>query len=179
MANINWTLTWNTVAAISTALMAVTIIFTVIFAVKQLLSMKGTRCSDLLMELDQTWNSKEYIRSRKMIHDYSHSSNSEEAPQSLKEALKTFEETNAEEFFIMIRIANFFENLGFLGRKKYLDRKDALELFGDTAQNYWNLFSAFVSYQREEREEKQPRAWVYFEDLASRFTKVPDTKKDT
>jgi len=90
-----------------------------------------------------------------------------------------FDATNAEEFFVMIRIANFFENLGFLGRKKYLNKKDALELFGDTAKSYWNLFSAFVSYQREEREKKQPAAWIYFEDLAAGFTKKPNTKEDT
>ena len=80
-----------------------------------------------------------------------------------------FDEADDEEFYIIVRIADFFENLGFLGRKKYIIREDALELFGDTARNYWNLFSALVKYLRTERVNPQPGAWVYFEDLALGF----------
>ena len=171
MTNIDWALTWNAVLAISTAVMASAIIATAIFAVWHLLHIKKARYSDLLMRLHQIWDSKEYIRSRRMVNQYSSGSTPEEASQNLKESMKSFDEVDAEEFFIMIRLANFFENLGYLTCKGYLGRKHALELFGSAAKRYWSLFFGFVSYQRHERVQAQPDAWIYFEDLALEFPK--------
>jgi len=93
----------------------------------------------------------------------------EESCEKLKDAVVAFDKDDAEEFYIIVRIANFFENLGFLGRKEYIIREDALELFGTTARNYWNLFSALIKYLRYEREEPQADAWIYFEDFALGF----------
>ena len=171
MANIDWLLTWNTVLAIATALMASAIIVTAIFAVRQLLHIRDTRCSDLLMRLHQTWDSNEYIQSRRLINKYSEGSTPEEASQNLKESIKSFLEANAREFFIMLRLANFFENLGYLTYKGYLDHKQALELFGSAAKRYWGLFLGYVNYQRNERPQTQPDAWIYFEGLVRGFPK--------
>ncbi len=167
---IDWTLTWITVMAISTSIMALAIIVTAIYAVIQLIDIQGTRCSNLLMQLHQTWDSAEYIKSRTMINKHCCAPDLDACSQKLKEAMKNYEDDDAEEYYIMLRVANFFENLGFLGRKKYLKRKDAIDLFGDTVANYWNLFSAMAKYDRYEREDPQLEARVYFEELASEFS---------
>jgi len=166
MTNIDWTLTWNAVLAISTVIMALAIIVTAGFAIVQLWNIKKSRCSDLLMRLDQIWDSNDYIRSRSMINQHASGSTLEEASQNLKESLVSLSEANAEEYFIMVRIANFFENLGFLVYKDYLNRKDALELFGSAVRRYWKLFFGFVSDRRSESPPTQLDAWIYFEKLS-------------
>lgn len=170
-AGIDWTLTWNTVLAISTGVMAAAIIATVVYAYVQLKHFKKTRCSDLLMRLHQTWDSKDYIQSRRMIYQYSEGLTSEENSQKLKEALAFFDNDNAEEYYLMVRIANFFENLGFLADNNHISQTEALDLFGDTAANYWNRFEAWCIYYRENSDEPQPKAWVYFQKLALGFPK--------
>lgn len=165
MTYIGWTFIWNTVLAISTAIMASAIVVTAVFAIVQLWNIKKSRCSDLFMRLDQIWDSNDYICSRSMINQHAIGSTLEEASQNLKESLLSLSEANAEEYFIMVRIANFFENLGFLIYKNYLTHKEASELFGSAAQRYWNLFSEFVRYRRYDDTPKQPDAWIYFESL--------------
>ncbi len=164
-----WMLTWNTVLAISTAVMVLAIGATVIYAWLTVRHNKKARYSDLLMRLHQIWDSKAYIQSRRMVNQYCSGTTPEEECQNLKEAIVTFDETDAEEFYIIVRISNFFENLGFLGRKEYIIREDALELFGAAARYYWNYFSATAQYLRFEAVKKQPDAWIYFEDFASGF----------
>ena len=168
---IDWTLTWNTVLAISTALMAIAIVVTAIFAIVQLWNVKKTRCSDLLMRLDQIWDSNDFIHSRSMINQHAGELTLEEASKSLKELLVSLDKTNAEDYFIMVRIANFFENLGFLVCIGYLNHKDAYELFGASAERYWKLFSEFTNYRRYGGEPKQRDAWIYFESLGTRIPK--------
>ena len=167
MTYIGWTFIWNTVLAISTAIMASAIVATAIFAIVQLWNIKKSRCSDLLMRLDQIWDSNDYICSRSMINQHASGSTLEECSQSLKELLVSLNESNAEEYFIMGRVANFFENLGFLVYKDYLNHKEALEIFGSTAQRYWKLFSEFAYYQRHNGMPEQPDAWIHFESLST------------
>ncbi len=165
------TLTWNTVLAIATAVMALAIVITAIFAIVQLWNIKKARCSDLLMRLDQIWDSNDFIRSRSMINQKASGSTLKEASQKLKESLVSLDKANAEEYFIMIRIANFFENLGFLVCKDYLNYNDALELFGSSVHRYWKLFSEFTRYRRDSTTLKQPEAWKHFESLSVRIPK--------
>jgi len=101
-----------------------------------------------------------------MINQHASGSTLEEASQNLKESLVSLSEANAEEYFIMIRIANFFENSGFLIYKYYLN-KEILELFGSAAQRYWKLFFEFACYRRYDSTPKQPDAWIYFESLST------------
>jgi hypothetical protein len=165
MVNTDWALVWSATLSISTALMASAIITTAIFAVVQLRHIKRARYSSLLMQLLQTWDSNEYIMSRRIFNQYSNAP-MEQASQKFKEAIKSFDEVDADEFYLIVRIPNFFENLGYLTCYGHLDRKHALELFGETAKRYWELLLEFVKYQRNERIPPQPNAWVYFEYLA-------------
>ncbi len=171
MDNINWALTWNTVLAISSGLMTLAIIITAIYAGIQLFNIKKTRCSDLLMRLHQTWDSKEYILSRKTINQYGNGSTLEEASKNLRESLIAFDKINADEFYLIVRIANFFENLGYLTFNGFLHRDDAIQLFGGPAQRYWYIFSDFVDFQRNESDKKQADAWIYYQYLVLGYKK--------
>jgi hypothetical protein len=166
MSIIDWNLTWNMILAIATVVMALAIIATAIFAIIQLSHIKKSRYSGLLMQLHQTWESKEYTRPRRLINQHCGNSTMEEASQKLKESLKSWDETDAEEFYSVVRLANFFENLGYLVCNGHLGREDALELFGSTAKRYWELLFVSINYHRTERENPQPDAWIYFEYLA-------------
>jgi len=101
-----------------------------------------------------------------MINQYGCGSTLEEASKNLKKSLIAFEKDNTEEYYIIVRVPNFFENLGLLVCTGYLNRNDAVELFGGATKNYWRLFSAVINYDRSERDEPRPDVWVYFEKLA-------------
>lgn len=167
-------LIWNIVLAIATSVMAIAIGVMAGFAIVQWLHFKKARYSTLLMQLDQMWNSLEYSKARNMVNQYAYGSTPEEASKNLKEAMISFDEANAEEYLTMVKIANFFENLGFLACKHYLTREDALELFGGATRNYWNMFSALAKYDKSERDDKRPDVWIYFEKLALEVSKKKD-----
>ncbi len=179
MDGIDWTLTWNTVLAIATVVMALAVAATVIYAWLTVHHNKKARYADLLMRLNQTWDSKQFIKSRMLVNKYCHGITPEESCQNLKKAVVYFDKTDMEEFYIIVRIANFFENLGFLGRKGYIIKEDSVELFGPTAKNYWNMFSSLVKYHRCEREDPQPDAWLYFEDFALGFPNKKERLRKT
>lgn len=161
-----WALTWNTVLGISTFVMALAIGVMAVFAIVQWQHFKKARYSTLLIQLGQMWNSEEYIEARNMVNQYAYGSTPEEGAQNLRETMISFDEANAVEYFVMVKVANFFENLGFLTCKDYLTQQDALEAFGGAARNYWNKFSALAKYDRSERDVKRPDVWIYFEKLA-------------
>ena len=157
---------WSIMLSISTAIMACAITITAIYAGIQLLNIKRARCSDLLMRLLQTWGSNDYNYSRRIINQHGKGSTLEEGSQNLRKSLISFDEEDAEEYFIMVRVANFFENLGYLTCKGLLHRDQALELFGGSSKRYWGLFHGFADFLRNESENKLPDTWVYFEYLA-------------
>ncbi len=139
--NIDWSLTWTMVLAISTAIMALAIIIAGLFANGQLESIKKARYSDLLMRFDQIWDSVDYTRSRQAIN-----SKAKGSSDRLCKSLIPLEKKDCEEYYDMIRVPNFFESLGLLTCRDYLKRRDALELFGDSARRYWGLFSKYTEY---------------------------------
>lgn len=98
MSNIDWTVTWNTVLAVSTTVMALAIAATVIYAWLTLRHNKKARYADLLMRLHEIWDSKEYIQSRMMVNKYCHGTTPEESCQNLKGAVVAFDKNDAEEF---------------------------------------------------------------------------------
>lgn len=174
MANIDWMLTWNAVLAISTAVMALAIIITAIYAVIQLRHIKKARYSVLLMDLHQTWDSDEYIKSRVLINQHYSGINDEAASKNLIKAFESFEVRSSDEFFLVVRLVNFFENLGYSVCEGHLDRKQAMAIFGDAAKRYWHLVGDYVSFYRNKT---QPGVWVYFEYLAKGCTgKKPNNK---
>jgi len=175
MTNIDGMLTWTTVLAISTSVMALAIGITAAFAIGQWLHFKKSRYSALLMQIIEMWNSTDYIRARNMISQHACGKTAEETADKFKESMISLDNNNAEEYLVMVKVANFFENLGFLTCKKdYLTREDAIELFGGAARHYWNMFSALAKYDRSEREVKRPDVWIYFEKLALEVLKKQD-----
>ncbi len=164
MANIDWMLTWSTVLAIATALMALAIIVTAIYAAIQLRHIKKTRSSTILMELHQIWDSDEYIKSRMLVNQYYSGINDKAASKNLIKNFESFEVRNSEEFFLLVRMANFFENLGYSVCEGHLTREQAIALFGGAAKGYWRLLEDYI---RLYRIKAQPNVWVYFEYLAN------------
>lgn len=172
MTNIDWTLAWTTILGISTAVMALAIGITAVFAIVQLLHFKKSRYSALLMQVIEVWNSTDYVMARNMIAKHTHGKTEEEVANNFKESMITLDKDSSEDYLTMIKVANFFEYLGFLTCKKdYLTREDALDQFGGASRYYWSIFSALAYYDRLEREPKRTDVWIYFEKLAKEALK--------
>ena len=167
MTNVDWTLTWTTVLAISTFVMSLAIGITAIFAIVQWLHFKKSRYSALLMQVLEAWNSKDYVMARNMIAKQTRGDTTEEVANNFKESMIELDRNSSEDYLTMIKVANFFEYLGFLTCKKdYLTLEDALDQFGGASRYYWSIFYALAYYDRREREPKRTDVWIYFEELA-------------
>jgi hypothetical protein len=163
---IDWMLTWSTtVLAISTAIMAGAIAITAGYAIVQLIHAKKARYSSLLMQLHQIWQSNEYIEARTMMNRYCTGISLEDAAKAITKSLKRLDETNVKKYFVIIRPAEYFENLGFLACNGHLEGKQAIELFGDAAARYWKLYKGFAEY-KQKHDPLSKRMWVNFEYLA-------------
>jgi hypothetical protein len=172
----DWILTWTTVLAISTSVMALAIVITAIFALVQWLHYKKARYSALLMQIIEMWNSTDYVVARNMIARHACGENEEDIANNFRESMLALDNGNSQDYLIMIKVANFFENLGFLTCKKdYLTPEDALDLFGGAARYYWGIFRALAIYDRTERKPKRTDVWIYFEKLASEALKKQGT----
>jgi len=162
---------WEAMLAISTFVMALAIIASAFYAANQLHHLKKTRYSTLLMDLTRLWECEENIQSRQLINRCCEQLPLIEANAKLYKCAREWDGENSDEFYKLIRLANFFENAGFLVCGKDLDRKDILDLLGSAASKYWSLLEAVIKYQRTERVQPQPDAWEYFECLAKGCTK--------
>ena len=167
MSTSDWMLVWSAILALSTVIMAIAIGFTAIYAAVQLRHLKRARRSSILMELAQAWDSDKNVEARKILSVYSEGIPFDKAAKDLASDVKILDKENADKFYTIVRVANFFENLGLLTCEGHLDRKDAMELFGSAAKRYWLLMKDVANYQRKEADKPQPDIWKYFEYLGN------------
>jgi len=156
---------WNAVLAISTSAMAIAIVFSAFYAAIQLQDIKKTRHSALLMQLHQIWDSDSLINARQILNEYCEDISFKEAGVQIAKDVRLLDRENQDKFYIIVRLANFFENLGYLTCKGHLDKKHSLEIFGSAANKYWLLMKDIAYYKRTKPDKAQPDIWKYFEYL--------------
>lgn len=123
---------------------------------RQLVSMKKDRHSELVMNLNSIFDSELIYESRKAIKEIKNRN------ECLCNKLKEYERSDPEKYFILIRVGDFFEHMGWLVDKGYIEDSTLItELFGGAIINYYKLYGEFVSKEREE----QPHLYKYFEKL--------------
>lgn len=126
------------------------------FTYKQLDYMKKDRHSGLAMNLWSIWNSNALIESRKCL------SRIEIEKESLCEKIKEYDNSDPEKYLTIVMVGNYYEHMGLLVSKGYLDPNLIIDLFGYTITNYYEQYSDYII---DSRNDKMPELFTYFEEL--------------
>lgn len=119
-------------------------------------SMRKSRESQLLVYLSEIWESAEYTKARRAVVDHEN---------ILAQRMKEYEKKNSEEHFLLVKVSNYFEDVGILVDKRYLSRKIIMELMGTSVKYYYKLYKDYIIQLRNEG--KEPDFYKYFERLAN------------
>lgn len=138
-----------------------TIIFLIgfIFAYGQINCMKKDRHSGLVMNLTAIWDSSSILESRKAIMEIENNN------ESLCKKLEEYEKKNPEMFLTLFGVGNYFEHMGWLVEKGYIDNSD---LIIDTCRSsiiYY--FKQYKEFTLKNRGKENEYLFEYFEKLAN------------
>ncbi len=126
---------------------------------KQIVYMKKDRHSDLVMNLTAKWDSDLISKSRKSIVDIENNN------ESLCKKLEEYEKSNPEHFLTLFRVGNYFEHMGWLIDKGYIEEPHlVIDLFKSSIIHYYDQYEEYILKQREKEEEDG--LYKYFEKLA-------------
>lgn len=136
---------------------------------------KKTSRSDFLWRLYEKWDSKELIESRKFVNNLvkKFKNDHEKITQTFLQYFKRLED----QYYITIRLLNYFENLGYLVKSKgALGLKDIDEVVGSSVKRYWQISEGLIMKGRE----NAPTAYKNFEWLYGKINQMraeKNTKK--
>jgi hypothetical protein len=103
-----------------------------IVAVFELRAIRKERMGEIVLRLIDKWDTEELTEAKNQARSI-----------GTKAITKIFGSEKAEQdpaFFILARVANYFDGLGVLIDDGYLDRKTAYDLLGEAESDYFTLF---------------------------------------
>ena len=124
-------------------LTCIVLVVGVVAALRELSHMRKSRHSELLMDLYQMWDDEPLTEARRLIKAI-------KTKQALKEKLEEWDRGEQKEFFIALRVCNYFEHIGHLVVKNYLKGKDAKDLMGPSIIKYYEIFEDYIKEHRKE-----------------------------
>lgn len=152
-----WLIPWfnpicTAIIAIGTAVIAASIVF----LRGQLKSAEKDRHSDLLMRFSERWESPWLRQGREAIWKIN------QAKQDLGDAIDAYDNTNVREMLKLTSVADFFEDMGFLAKNKYLKPLPLIEaLFGPSIKKYYKFYAPYIEKHKTEE------IWDQFKWLAN------------
>lgn len=146
--NWSWLKTYQTFVAGSIG--AFLLLWAAVVAMFQLRAARRTSYADLLVRLAEEWNSDSFIESRRLVMRLTPVGMEQEKQRSqVMERMKTAEQKGHNDYFLLTRPLDFFEELAFLIRKNYILLEDARRTFGGPMVNYYKLFEDYVKEMRK------------------------------
>lgn len=108
------------------------------------------------MNLWSIWNSNALIESRKCLLRI------EIGKEFLCEKIKEYDNSDPEKYLTIVMVGNYYEHMGLLVSKGYLDPNLIIDLFGYTITNYYEQYREYII---DSRNDKMPDLFTYFEEL--------------
>lgn len=102
------------------------------FARKQLMCNKNANMSEIILDISARWQSAEMERSRRVIRE-----NKERLGETIVTA---YESDTQEQYYDLVRVADFFDALGLMVVEGFLDRKIAYSMFGEVEKVYFDWY---------------------------------------
>ena len=91
------------------------------FAQRQLVSNRNTRMTEIVLSITARWDGAEMQASRQKVNKLG---------SNLWQELKAAETENREDFYVLLRVADFFDGIGLLVMEGFLARDMAYDLLG-------------------------------------------------
>jgi hypothetical protein len=152
---IPWTDEATAIAAICTAI----ILFLALgFAWHEVRCIEKARKAQLLTGLSKWWNEELLRESRQAAEKYKNGI-------QLQKALENFKKTNDKEYYVLLRLPDFFEDLGLLVNSECFSKQLATDLFGTAMKYHYERYKPAIEYLRTEFNDKT--IYKFFEDLAT------------
>ena len=104
----------------------------------QLLEAKTARKAQVLTELSKRWDDPLISESRRRVSSF------EGDPEGLSRRLQKLNDKNHREYYVLIRVANFFEDLAILVEEEALTPELVTKSLGDPIKYYWKLFRCYA-----------------------------------
>ena len=142
--------------ALATSLIALSAFYALVFQLRGMSEERRARESETLMRITQRWDSEELIKARLFVAEHK---------DELKEAIEEYQEQNREEYFLITKVANYFEDIGSLADRGYLRRKLIKDLLGDAAKYYYRLYQTYIT---QNRQKGATNLYEHFERLAKK-----------
>jgi len=134
MTNVDWMLTWNTVQAVFTALMAIAIIVAAVFAVRQLREAARARHAEVLSQIHEILGDPKVVAARQTVKSL---------PQNFEIESLNDQQRNAVEL-----VTRSFDRVGFYLRCKLIPEDLVLPEYPG-ALWHWQKLKHYVEHQRK------------------------------
>lgn len=141
MVGVEWGVDWVVVGAIASVATAAVLAGGAALTIRQLSHAVRERHSALILRLSERWDSQDMEQSRQAIATL-HS-------QNIRVGDKLWELESQGggrgEYYDLLRVGSFFEDLGMAVTKDWISAREAEERFGPAITNYWPLYEGYAS----------------------------------
>ncbi|MFC1978653.1 hypothetical protein ACFLVP_01560 [Chloroflexota bacterium] len=140
-----------------------------VWALRTLTSMKHTRHVEILLEMGRYWDGD---MGRGIWSQIAEKASSEEFAQTME----NYKENKPEDYHRLISFANFFEDMGFLAKENYIEKKKILSIYTMPILRTYEKYKDWVEKLQKIEEEAgyKPQAYSYFKwlvDEAKKYNK--------
>lgn len=164
------------------------LIAALVFAYKQLKHMAKDRHAQILSGLSRDWRSDTMQKARtSLAHQFQEAEKEkpEDPGAKLAEIIIESKKEQPELAIELVKVADFFEDMGLLVNKKMLHPPElALEIFAGAVIFYWGKYKKFVDSARESLQRSDIYEWFEYLDKLSKayseakatYTGPPETR---
>ncbi|HAU1673402.1 DUF4760 domain-containing protein [Legionella pneumophila] len=124
----------------------------------QFTNLNQTSKGDFLLRIDTRYSSDEILKARTLIHKFYCQTKDENITDDRHVELIgnkileiKYEESEAENFIILINFLDFLETIAFFVRKDYVSPKEVHELIGGSIVYYFKVFKPWIFHRRLKR----------------------------
>ncbi|MCL0094347.1 hypothetical protein M1N58_00395 [Dehalococcoidales bacterium] len=141
---------------IFTGIIAISAFYGLVVQFRGMIEERRARESEILMRITQRWDSEELIKARLFLAKHA---------DNLQEIIEECEKQNREEYFLLTKVGNYFEDIASLVERGYLRKNLIKDLLGDAAEYYYKLYKPFITAQRQKGDTD---LYKHFEGLAKK-----------
>lgn len=147
------------VTAIAAVLTIGVLLAAAVCAWLELHHIERAREAHILADLSRRWDEELLREPRQAVEKYKDGT-------KLEQAVKEFKENNDEQFYMLLRLPDFFEELGLLVEYDCLNLQLAKDMFGTAIKYHYTGYKPTIEFLRSEYKDKT--IYKFFEDLAKK-----------
>jgi hypothetical protein len=124
---------WEEVTALSTAVLAISLVGAIaaaVFAAQQVREARISRSAEMAVEFFRRWNEDALVEARRMVDAY-------RTPEELRDGFVAYVNAGAPEAYVMYRELDFFEQLAALESVGAFDLELIRKMIGQTLVDRW------------------------------------------